>query len=86
VGRGCEGMQHWEAGGKKAARTPDLEKLVVSSKIVAGHSEDLVQTAQGFASVVNTLASCRSGYGDILKWEGRRKRLVSLWLGWKVLI
>ena len=83
MGKGCESMQHWEAGGKKAARTPDLEKLVVSSMIVVGHSEGFVQTAQEFASVVNTLASCRSGCGDILQWEGRRKHLVSLWLGKK---
>jgi hypothetical protein len=49
-------------------------------------SEDLVQTAQEFASVVHTLASCRSGCGDMLEWEGQRKRLVSLGLGKKVLI
>jgi hypothetical protein len=83
VGRVCEGMRHWEAGGKKAAKTTDLERLDVSSTIVGGHSEDFVQTAQDFVPVANTLASCRSGCEDILQWEGRRKRLVSLCLGKK---
>ena len=85
VGRGRESMQHWEVGGKKAARTPDLERLGASSMIGVG-SEDLVQTVQEFASVVHTLASCRSGCGDMLEWKGQRKRLVSLCLGKKVLI
>jgi len=83
VDRGCEGIRDWEAGGKKAARMPGLERLDVWSMIVVGHSGDFVRTAREFASVVNTLASCRSGCGDILEWEGQRKRLVSLWLGKK---
>ena len=90
VGRVCQGMQHWEEGGKMAARKPDLERLElkpplgVSSMIVVGHNEGFVQNAaQEFVSVVNTSASCRSGCGDILEWEGQQKRLVSLCLGKK---
>jgi len=50
-----------------AARTPGLEKLDVSSMIVVSHSEGFVQK---FASVINTLKSCRSVCGGIPEWEG----------------